>query len=267
MILLIFAASPQAKAILWERQHMTLYLRLASSGFCSFQTVVTTWFVDPWDQPTFPLCMRYRRFSDGGTLGGNFLRPEGLDSPATFGITLCFVGIGRLLKSARKIGGIKTFRCVLGLARPHGSACGGDRAYNSHKRFGQAVGIAPCPLRQRLLASQAFLLALVGPLIQSPATWSIKCGRVRFSGLVVLIAYRYCLPAELHIPRRSRAGYCSAKSLLGTGFGVILGSHAVRRRAPGHLNSSEWVAIIAGGTASEPHSNEGLQTASKLPSR
>jgi drug/metabolite transporter (DMT)-like permease len=214
MVLLTFARAT-GQAILWERQHLTLYLVLGVISFAA-PTVVTYMVVDPVG-PAYVSSLYALSPVLTMTLAAIF-GLEGLTARRTFGIVLGFVGMIALIQ--QKLAGIDfsaVFWVLLGLTVPLAVASG-----NIIRTAFWPSGASPLSFATATLLISSALLALVGSLIESPATWSIS-GDGQFFWLVVLIgvsALSYLL--NYTFQKISGPVMFSQIGYWGTGFGVIL---------------------------------------------
>ncbi len=257
MVLLIFARAT-GQAILWERQHMTLYLVLGIISF-AVPTVVTYMVVDPVG-PAYVSSLYALSPVLTMTLAAIF-GLEGLTARRTFGITLGFVGMVALIQ--QKIAGINfsaVFWVLLGLTVPLAAASG-----NIIRTAFWPSGASPLSFATATLLISSVLLALVGPLIESPATWSIS-GEGQVFWLVVLIGVS-ALSYLLNYTFQKIAGpvMFSQIGYWGTGFGVILAAMLFGDvlRATSLIGV---VAIIAGGLLANRTATKDTNSI-KVPSR
>ena len=143
---------------------------------------------------------------------------EGLTARRTFGIALGFVGMVVLIQ--QKIVGIDfsaMFWVLLGLTVPLGAASG-----NIIRTAFWPSGASPLSFATATLLISSVLLAIVGPLIESPGTWNFR-GEGQVFWLIVLIGTS-ALSYLLNYTFQKVAGpvVFSQIGYWGTGFGVIL---------------------------------------------
>lgn len=214
IVLLTFARAT-GQAISWKREHLALYLILGIISF-AVPTVVTYMVVDPVG-PAYVSSLYALSPVLTMTLAAIF-GLEGLTARRTFGIVLGFVGMLALIQ--QKIAGIDytaVFWVLLGLTVPLAAASG-----NIIRTAFWPGGASPLSFATATLLISSVLLAVVGPLIENPSTWSFS-GEGQVFWLAVLIGVS-ALSYLLNYTFQKIAGpvVFSQIGYWGTGFGVIL---------------------------------------------
>ena len=238
-IVLLAFAGVTGQAISWKRQHLTLYLVLGIISF-AVPTVVTYMVVDPVG-PAYVSSLYALSPVLTMTLAAIF-GLEGLSARRTFGIFVGFVGMILLIQ--QKIAGIDfsaVFWVLLGLVVPLAAASG-----NIIRTAFWPGRASPLSFATATLLISSVLLAAVGPMIESPGTWTLG-GEGQILWLSVLIGAS-ALSYLLNYTFQKIAGpvVFSQIGYWGTGFGVLLAAVLfgdVLRVA----SLVGVVAIIAGG--------------------
>lgn len=214
VVLLAFAQAT-GQAISWERRHLTLYVVLGIISF-AVPTVVTYTIVDPVG-PAYVSSLYALSPVLTMTLAAAF-GLEGLTLRRTLGILLGFVGMIALVQ--QKIAGIDfsaTFWVLLGLTVPLAAATG-----NIIRTAFWPGGASPLSFATATLLISTLLLAAVGPLIESPGTWTFGgTGQLLWLAVLILLS---ALSYVLNYTFQKVAGpvVFSQIGYWGTGFGVVL---------------------------------------------
>lgn len=213
-ILLAFARATR-QAISWERRHLVLYVVLGIISF-AIPTVVTYTIVDPVG-PAYVSSLY--ALSPVLTMSlAAIVGLEGLTLRRTVGILLGFVGMAALV--GQKLVGIDlsaTFWVLLGLTVPLAAATG-----NIIRTAYWPGGVSPLSFATATLLISSILLAVVGPFMESPGTWTFA-GEGQVLWLVVLTVVS-ALSYVLNYMFQRIAGpvVFSQIGYWGTGFGVVL---------------------------------------------
>lgn len=238
IVLLTFARATRQK-ISWRRQHLKLYLVLGIISF-AVPTVVTFMVVDPVG-PAYVSSLYALSPVLTMTMAA-ILGLETLSARRTFGIFLGFFGM--IVLTQQKIAGIDftaVFWVVLGLTVPLAVASG-----NIIRTAFWPSGASPLSFATATLLISSVLLAVVGPLIESPSTWSLS-GEGQIFWLLVLIgvsALSYLL--NYTFQKISGPVVFSQIGYWGTGFGVVLAA-VLFGDVLRFTSLMGVVAIIAGG--------------------
>lgn len=214
-VVLLAVARAIGQAISWERRHLALYVVLGIISF-AVPTVVTYAIVDPVG-PAYVSSLYALSPVLTMTLAATF-GLEGLTARRTFGILLGFAGMVALVQ--QKIAGIDfsaTVWVLLGLTIPLAAASG-----NIVRTAFWPGGASPLSFATATLLISSILLAAVGPMIESPATWTFTDGAQPL-WLVALIGAS-ALSYVLNYTFQKIAGpvVFSQIGYWGTGFGVVL---------------------------------------------
>ncbi len=238
-LLLLGFARATGQVIRWERRHLVLYIVLGLVSF-ALPTVITYAIVDPVG-PAYVSSL----YSLSPILTMSLAALFGLERPTprrTAGILVGFIGMIVLLQ--QKLAGIDlsaTFWVLLGLTVPFAAASG-----NIIRSAFWPAGASPLSFATATLLISSIMLAVIGPLMENPATWSLA-GSGQVFWLVVLIVVsagsyvlNYSFQKIAGLVVFSQIGYW------GTGFGVLLAA-LIFGDVLGPASLTGIGAIIAGG--------------------
>lgn len=237
MVLLAFARA-SGRTISWKRDHLTIYVVLGIISL-ALPTVVTYMIVDPVG-PAYVSSL----YALSPVLTMTMAAVVGLEELTfrrTFGILIGFAGMVAFVQ--QKIGGMDfsaTGWVLLGLTVPLAVATG-----NIIRTAYWPAGASPLSFATATLLISSALLAVAGPLIENPATWTIDNGQLIW--LTILIAVS-ALSYLLNYTFQKIAGpvVFSQIGYWGTAFGVVLAA-LLFGDVLGLASLMGVAAIIAGG--------------------
>lgn len=214
VILLMFARAT-GQMISWQRRHIALYLILGVISFAA-PTVISYMIVNHVG-PAYVSSLY--ALSPVLTMSlASVFKLERLTLRRTGGIFIGFFGMIALV--TQKISGIDlsaTFWVVLGLSIPLTAAIG-----NIIRTAFWPGGASPLSFASATLLISSALLAVAGPFVEAPATWSFH-GQSQLFWLFVLIGAS-ALSILMNFTFQKIAGpvVFSQIGYWGTGFGVVL---------------------------------------------
>lgn len=255
-LVLLFVARAVGQTVSWERRHLLLYLVLGLVSF-AVPNIVTYMIVDPVG-PAYVSSLYALSPVLTMTLAA-LVGLEGLTPRRTMDILLGLVGMVALI--GQKVAGIDlsaTVWVLLGLTVPVAAAAG-----NVIRTAFWPGGASPLSFATATLLVSSALLAIVGPLIESPSTWTLG-GDGQAFWLAVLIAAS-ALSFVLNYTFQKVAGpvVFSQIGYWGTAFGVVLAAFLFGDvLAAGSLVGV--AAIVAGGLLANRRSDPGAPAATAV---
>ena len=213
-ILLIIARITR-QSISWELRHLALYVVLGLISF-AVPTVIAYMVVDPVG-PAYVSSLYALSPVLTMALAAVFSL-ERLTMQRTFGILLGFAGMVALVgQTLATIDLSATFWVLLGLMIPLAAASG-----NIIRTAFWPGGASPLSFATATLLISSVLLAFIGPLIESPATWTFS-GESQRQWIIILMGVA-ALSYALNYRFQQIAGpvLFSQIGYWGTGFGVVL---------------------------------------------